>query len=305
MPVPGFQSWFLPLLSRVADGKPQEIGALYEALANDLSLSLDDRAELLNSGRQFVYENRIGWARTYLKKAGLVESPGRGLVQITDRGRQVLAQKPAALNVRFLKQFPEFREFHTYRPLPLVADAASPESSAEDDETPRDTLERVQGELQEQLAVDLLERIKKAPPAFFERLVVDLLLQMGYGGSHEDAGRTIGKAGDGGIDGIINEDRLGLDVIYIQAKRWDNPVGRPVVQTFAGSLEGVRARKGVLITTSTFTSEAFAYVKQIEKRIVLVDGQQLANFMIQHNVGVAVEATYEVKRMDLDYFGET
>lgn len=226
-------------------------------------------------------------------------------MQITSRGREVLAQQPAPLNVRFLKQFPEFREFHTYRPPVPEAGAPLPGAPDADEETPQDTLERVQRELQEQLAGDLLDRIQKAPPAFFERLVVELLLAMGYGGSREDAGRTIGKVGDGGIDGIISEDRLGLDYVYIQAKRWQHPVDRPTVQAFAGSLEGVRARKGVLITTSTFTSGASAYVKQIEKRIVLVDGQQLATFMIQHNVGVTVEASYEVKKVDLDYFGES
>jgi len=171
-------------------------------------------------------------------------------------------------------------------------------------ETPQDTLDRVRKQLHAQLATELLEKVKQEPPSFFERLVVDLLVRMGYGGSREDAGRTIGKSGDGGLDGVINEDRLGLDVVYIQAKRWEGPVGRPVVQAFAGSLEGARARKGVLITTSYFTSEAETYVRQIEKRIVLIDGKQLAGLMIQHNVGVAVEATYEVKKLDLDYFEE-
>jgi restriction system protein len=171
-------------------------------------------------------------------------------------------------------------------------------------ESPLDTLERVHGELEQQLAEEILERIKKAPPAFFERLVIDLLLAMGYGGSREDAGRTVGKSGDGGIDGVINEDRLGLDVLYVQAKRWEGSVGRPVVQAFAGSLEGVRAKKGVLITTSSFTSDAQQYVRQIEKKIVLVDGVTLSNLMIQHNVGVGVEAAYQVKKLDSDYFPE-
>jgi restriction system protein len=202
-----------------------------------------------------------------------------------------------------LRQFPEFVEFHTYRPTKdSEAEPTTPEDVTE--ETPQDTLERVHQELNQQLADDLIERVKKAPPAFFERLVVDLLLRMGYGGSREDAGRTIGKSGDGGIDGVINEDKLGLDVVYIQAKRWENTVGRPVVQAFAGSLDGAKAKKGVLITTSTFSADAHAFVRQIEKRIVLVDGPALAALMITHDVGVALEATYPVKKLDLDYFGE-
>jgi len=277
---------------------------LYEQLADDKELSAEDRAELLKSGGQFVYHNRIGWARTYLKKAGLLDSPGRGLVMITDRGRQVLAERPPKLNVSYLRRYPEFVEFHTYKPPASGGPASADDANAESEETPQDLLERAHDELRRQLVDDLLDRVLKSPPSFFERLVVDLLLRMGYGGSREDAGRTIGKSGDGGIDGVISEDRLGLDVIYIQAKRWEGRVGRPVVQAFAGSLEGARARKGVLITTSTFSSDAQDYVRKIEKRIILVDGPMLAGLMIEHNVGVAVEGTYEIKRIDLDYFGE-
>lgn len=301
MAVPDFQSWFLPLLKRLAGGKDHGMSELYQVLADDMSLSPDDRAQLLKSGAQLVYENRIGWARTYLKKAGLVEAPSRGVVRITERGKSILAKPPDKLNVKFLRQFPEFVEFHTYKPDTTSPSAPPVEASQE---SPLDTLERVHGELEQQLAEDILERVKKAPPAFFERLVVDLLLAMGYGGSREDAGKTIGKSGDGGIDGVINEDRLGLDVLYIQAKRWEQPVGRPVVQAFAGSLEGVRARKGVLITTSSFTADAQQYVRQIEKKIVLIDGATLAALMIQHNVGVGVEAAYQVKKLDSDYFPE-
>ena len=305
MAVPDFQSWFLPLLRRLTDGADHAMAELYEQLADDRGLSTDDRAELLKSGTQFIYHNRIAWARTYLKKAGLLESPGRGQIRITQRGRDVLAENPAKLNVSFLRRFPEFVAFHTYKAPDTSGGPGLTEAEPDSRETPQDSLERAQGKLRQQLADDLLDRVLKAPPSFFERLVVDLLLRMGYGGSREDAGRTIGKAGDGGLDGVINEDRLGLDVIYIQAKRWENTVGRPVVQAFAGSLEGVRAKKGVLITTSTFSPEANAYVRQIEKRIILIDGVMLAGLMIEHNVGVALEATYEVKRVDLDYFGES
>lgn len=301
MAVPDFQSWFLPLLKRLADGKDHGMSELYQVLAEDMALSAEDRAQLLKSGAQLVYENRIAWARTYLKKAGLVEAPSRGIVRITERGKSMLAKPPEKLNVKFLRQFPEFVEFHTYKP-----DTTSPSTPAVEasQESPLDALERVHSELEQQLAEDILERVKKAPPAFFERLVVDLLLAMGYGGSREDAGKTIGKSGDGGIDGVINEDRLGLDVLYIQAKRWEQAVGRPVVQAFAGSLEGVRARKGVLITTSSFTSDAQQYVRQIEKKIVLIDGATLATLMIQHNVGVGIEVAYQVKKLDSDYFPE-
>jgi len=299
MAVPGFQTWFLPLLTSVRDGKVHKIAELYVRLADEMGLSDEDRGQLLASGGQAIYVNRIGWARTYLKKAGLLDSPSKGLITITERGQSVLSGKPSSLTVKFLKQFPEFVEFHTYK-----GDGGSSGGGdvAVTEETPRDTLERVHRELNEQLATDVLEKVKKIPPPFFERLVVDLLLRMGYGGSREDAGRTLGKSGDGGVDGVINEDRLGLDVVYIQAKRWEGTVGRPVVQAFAGSLDGVRARKGVLITTSGFSSDAQAYVQAIEKRIVLIDGQLLAKFMIQHNVGVASEAAYEVKRLDTDFF---
>ena len=301
MAVPGFQTWFLPLLERLGDGNEHSISDLYEQLANDLGLSVEDRSELLRSGKQLVFENRIGWARTYLKNAGLLDSPRRGIVKISQRGRDVLASKPAALNIKFLSQYPEFVEFHTYKG---PQEQRTVREVEEAEETPLDTLERVHKDLQSQLAAELLERVKLSPPSFFERLVVDLLLRMGYGGSREDAGKTIGKSGDGGIDGVINEDKLGLDVVYIQAKRWEASVGRPIVQAFAGSLEGVRARKGVLITTSSFTVDAHAYVKQIEKKIVLIDGAMLSTFMIQHNVGVALESTYEVKKVDSDYFEE-
>jgi restriction system protein len=302
MAIPDFQSWFMPLLQRLADGQEHSMSDLYEQLADDRGLSADDRAELLKSGTQFVYQNRIGWARTYLKKAGLVEAPGRGLVKLTPRGQEILNSPPPKLNVKFLRQYPEFVEFHTYHP-PAAPENETPAESA-DEETPQDALERAQAELRHQLAEDLLERVMKSPPSFFERLVVDLLLRMGYGGSREDAGRTIGKAGDGGLDGVINEDRLGLDVIYIQAKRWEKPVGRPLVQAFAGSLEGARAKKGVMMTTSSYSSDAQAYVHQIEKRIVLIDGATLADLMIEHNVGVSIEATYDVKKIDTDYFGD-
>ncbi len=303
MPVPDFQSWFLPLLKRIADGALHKMPDLYEELANDLGLSEADRSEVLPSGKQVTYQNRVGWARTYLKKAGLLESPGRALCRITPRGLDVLASKPARINIRVLEQYPEFVDFH--RAAPKQVGAPTPKQAiSESDETPEETLERVHQGIKTQLVQELLERIKTAPSNFFERLVVELLLRMGYGGSREDAGRTVGRSGDGGIDGIINEDRLGLDVIYLQAKRWEATVGRPVVQAFIGSLEGFRAKKGVLMTTSTFSGEARTFVGQIEKKIVLIDGEQLANLMVEHNLGVSTTTTYEIKKIDSDYFDE-
>jgi len=301
--VPGFQIWFKPLLSALSDGEVHKLSDLYSQLADELGLSAEDRREKLPSGKQLTYMNRIGWARTYLKKAGLIESPGRGQCRITDRGLQVLKEDPNPLNVRYLKRFQEFVDFHTYKPK--NDDLASNDSDEAKSSTPEEVLEEAHRELRETVSADLLDRVKAAPPEFFENVVVELLLRMGYGGSRENAGRTVGRSGDGGIDGIINEDRLGLDVVYIQAKRWDGTVGRPVVQAFAGSLEGVRARKGVLITTSQFSSDAHEYVRQIEKRIVLVDGKELARLMFEHNIGVSTVANYEVKKLDLDFFEDS
>lgn len=303
MSVPGFQTWFMPLLKRLENGEEQNLSDLYLILADDLELFEEDRSEMLPSGKQLIYKNRIGWARTYLKKAGLIVCPARGKFRITDRGREILKNPPEKLNVRFLKQYPEFVEFHTVRPSSTFVEDDSQQSEAEN-ETPEELLGRVHQSIRKQFEGELLERIKSAPPAFFESLVVDLLVKMGYGGSREDAGKTVGGSGDGGIDGIINEDRLGLDVICIQAKRWEGSVGRPVVQAFAGSLEGFRAKKGVLITTSTFTNDAQDYIRKIEKRIILIDGDQLAKLMVEHQLGVTPVANFVLHKIDIDYFEE-
>ncbi|HVL23477.1 MAG TPA: restriction endonuclease [Thermomicrobiales bacterium] len=292
----------LPLLRLVGGREEMTTSAYCEALANEFRLSAEDRAALLPSGRQAVYINRATWACTYLVKAGLLERPARGRVRITARGREVLNNSPERVDIAFLGQFQQFEDFRTARPSdppePTNPNGATAELS------PDERLLQSYHQLRTSIAEDLLERIKAAPPAFFEQLVVDLLVAMGYGGSHEDAGQAIGKSGDGGIDGIIKEDRLGLDFVYIQAKRWENVVGRPQIQGFAGSLEGQRARKGVFITTSGFTNGAREYVTFIEKRIVLIDGQQLAELMLDYGIGVTETATYKVQRIDLDYFGE-
>lgn len=277
---------------------------LYDLLADQQHLTSEDRAELLPSGSQFAYRNRISWARTYLQKAGLLEAPGRAMVRITPRGAGVLANPPATFNVAYLKKYPEFVEFHSGT-AESTPGTAQKQIEVTSDETPQETFERLHKNLSRQLEEELLDQIKSSAPEFFERLVVDLLLLMGYGGSREDAGKTVGKSGDGGIDGIINEDPLGLDTVCIQAKRWEGTVGRPVVQAFAGSLEGYRAKKGVLITTSSFSADAITFAQQIEKRIVLIDGRRLAKLMVQHNLGVSRVAAYELKKIDSDYFEAT
>src|SRR5205085_3578467 len=249
-------------------------------LAEEFELSEEDRKQLLPSGSQQKFENRVGWAATYLKKAGLLESKRRGYYKISERGLQVLSKNPSTIDNSFLSQFPEFVMFKTRR----TETNSTPESII-DVQTPEESLELGYQKIRDELASQLLERIKQCSPAFFERLVIELLVKMGYGGSRIDAGKAIGKSGDGGIDGIIKEDKLGLDVIYIQAKRWDgNSIGGPSVQQFAGALQGQRANKGIFITTSTFTDAARKYVAQIGSKIVLIDGEQLAQLMIDHKL---------------------
>ncbi|HHV07231.1 MAG TPA: restriction endonuclease [Firmicutes bacterium] len=299
MTIPGFQAFMLPFLNQLADKTEKRMADLFEVLANEFQLTENDKKEQLSRG-QLKFKNRISWARTYLLKARLIKSTGRGLVQITARGQQVLTNPPEKITISYLEQFPEFVEFR-------YGGKQEPEGTdkgKEEQQSPDEGMAMLYKEISDALADELLEKIKSCSPAFFERLVVDLLLAMGYGGSREDAGEAIGTSGDGGVDGIIKEDRLGLDVIYIQAKRWENTVGRPVVQGFAGSLEGLRAKKGVLITTSSFSQEAENYVKRIEKKIVLIDGKTLARLMIDFDVGVSEIVTYRIKKLDLDYFEE-
>jgi restriction system protein len=303
MPIPDFQSAMLPVLRLAQDGKDHMLREAVEAIAVEFKATEGERNELLPSGRQRRLHNRVGWAKTYLQKAGLVEPNGRGRFRITSRGREVLQRKPSRIDMKFLEQFPEYNAFAALRHDEAEAETSAPELPSAT-ETPEEILEESYQELRRRLADELLDRIKACDPKFFEKLVVDLLVTMGYGGSRKDAGQAVGQSGDEGIDGIIKEDRLGLDVVYIQAKRWNNTVGRPVVQAFAGSLEGQRARKGVLITTSDFSREARDYVRQIEKKIVLIEGGELAKLMIDHGVGVTEVATYTVKKLDLDYFGD-
>ena len=273
-------------------------------MAEHFSLSDTERAELLPSGQQGVFKNRIGWAKSYLKKAGLIEALKRGVFKITDRGVKTLATNPARIDIRFLQQFPEFVEFRDaskgagYNPSLSGLTEPVPIAAV----TPEEAIESAYQGLRDQLAQELLGVVLSCSPTFFEQLVVDLLVKMGYGGSRRDAGERIGRSGDGGIDGIIKEDRLGLDTLFIQAKRWQGSVGRPEVQKFVGALQGQRARKGVFITTSTYTADVVDYVARIDTKVILIDGKALSNLMVDFDVGVSASATYVVKRIDSDYF---
>jgi restriction system protein len=303
MAIPDYQTCMLPFLRYLSDGAEHTLRDSEESLAQHFKLMPNERAELLPSGQQGIFKNRIGWARTYLKKAALLESPRRGVFKITERGIKTLASNPVRIDVKYLEQFPEFIEFREVSKPDggVLTPIELPQSKT----TPEEAIEQAHQGLREQLAAELLTRILGCSPSFFEQLVVELLVKMGYGGSRRDAGERIGQTGDGGIDGIIKEDRLGLDTIFIQAKRWQGSVGRPEIQKFVGALQGQRARKGVFITTSIYTSEATDYASRIDTKVVLIDGKQLAGLMIDFDVGVAAAASYVVKRIDSDYFEES
>ena len=303
MPIPDYQTLMLPLLRFAADGNDHTTREAVEILATEFQLTPAERNELLASGQQAIFNNRVGWANSYLKKAGLLESPRRGALRITTRGKQILSDNPTRIDVKYLERFPEFIEFRDASRN--NRETTTTESVAvATEQTPEEALELAHQSLRLSLAQDILSRILSCSPTFFERLVVELLVKMGYGGSRRDAGERIGQSGDGGIDGIIKEDRLGLDTIYIQAKRWQGSVGRPEIQKFVGALQGQRAKKGVFITTSSYTAEAIDYASRIDTKVVLIGGQLLANLMMDFDVGVSVSASYIVKRIDSDYFEE-
>lgn len=301
MGIPDYQTLMLPLLQFASDGLDHGLSEAIERLANQFNLSDEEREEMLPSGSSKTFNNRVAWARSYLKQAGLIQNPRRGYFRITPRGREVLSANPERIGNDFLMQFQEFVEFKNR------SGKTQKQSSRVDIDTtvtPEEYLESAYQNLKDELAQELLQRIRECSPGFFERLVVELLVKLGYGGSIRDAGRAIGKTGDGGIDGIIKEDQLGLDFIYIQAKRWQSNVGSQEIRNFVGALVGKRANKGVFITTSTFTNDAVTYIDSIQHNIVLIDGQKLTDLMIDHNVGVYGVATYEVKKVDSDYFFE-
>lgn len=303
MAIPDYQSLLLPILKITADGGEWGIRDLNDRVAEQLAITPADKLELLPSGRQPVWENRIGWARTYLKKARLLDSPRRAVVQISERGRELLSTDPTELTAKMLRRYPEFVAFQT--PARSTTDSELTELNLEpSSKTPRELLDESYETLRRSLSEELLQRVKESSPRFFERLVVELLVKMGYGGSLKDAGEAVGRSGDEGIDGIIKEDKLGLDTIYIQAKRWEACVGRPEIQKFVGALQGQRARKGVFITTSYFSSEARDYAARVDSKVILIDGAELSELMLDHGVGNTVVETYEIRRLDEDYFGE-
>ena len=303
MTIPDFQTIMLPLLKLAQDGKEHSINEAVEMLSGLFNLPEEEKSKLLPSGQQPIFYNRVGWARTYLKKAKLLEDPRRGYFRITERGREVLQKELKSIDMRFLRQFPEYIEFRES----VRETATTPEIDESLDElTPEEALEEAYQKIRNDLVDELLGAVRNSAWGFFEKLVVELLVKMGYGGSRREAARAVGGSGDEGIDGIIDEDRLGLDTIYIQAKKWaeDNPVGRPEIQKFVGALQGQRAKKGIFITTSRFSEGARDYVRNIDTKVVLIDGKRLANLMIDYSVGVAPKTIYELKSLDSDYFGE-
>jgi restriction system protein len=307
--IPDFQTIMLPLLKQISDGKEYKLDTVVDLMAKEFKVTDEERKELLPSGQTFVFGSRVGWARTYLKKAGLIETPKRGYLKITDSGLNVLKQNPSGINIAYLKQFPKFIEWQNERKDDNqndVNDVIAQPIESIITQTPEELLESSYQSIRKDLAQEILDKILNLSPAFFERLVVELLVKMGYGGSIQDAGKAIGKSGDEGIDGTIKEDKLGLDVIYIQAKRWQpgNVVGRPEIHKFIGALVGQGAKKGIFITTSSFTKDAIGFIPRNETKIVLIDGMQLSQMMIDHNVGVTLQHLYEIKRIDNDYFEE-
>jgi restriction system protein len=304
MAIPDFQSIMLPLLAYAGDEKVHHIHDAVNYLTEFFSLTEEETTKLLSSGQQPVFYNRVGWARTYLKKAGLLHDPKRGFFQITDRGLQILSEKPKKIDMNFLRQFPEYIQFR--ETVREVSEEVSQEEELEG-LTPEEAIENAYQKIHKDLSENLIDYVLSSTPGFFEKLVVELLVKMGYGGSQREAARAVGKSGDEGIDGIIDEDRLGLDTIYLQAKKWkrDTTIGRPEIQKFVGALQGKRAKKGVFITTSRFSDDAREYVKNIDTKVVLIDGNRLAELMIDYEVGVSTRSKYELKELDSDYFGES
>lgn len=308
MSIPKYDDMYCEFLEALSDKHSHLMREVTEILASRFHVTEQERQLLLPSGRQAIFDNRVGWTRTYLKKAGLVGSPARGSVILTETGQQVLADKPSRIDNDYLSQFESFRQFQS------ASDTTQKEQVSNDSPvtgkglSPQDVLDSAYQQIHQALADELLAEIMRQSPAFFERLVVELLESMGYGGSLEKAGAVLGKSGDEGIDGVIREDKLGFSMIYIQAKRWDldATVSRPEIQKFVGALAGQGASKGLFITTGHFSAEAKAYAeKQHTTKVVLVDGEALARLMIEYNVGVSTESTYQIKRIDSDFFTST
>jgi len=301
MSIPDYQTIMLPLLKYIEDGKVYTVRDAVEHISSLFNLTEQEKKELLPSGQQYIIDNRVGWAKTYLKKAGLVESPQRSYMKITKLGLDALKKKPTEINVKYLEKFPMFLEF---RSKAIETSTSDDQENLEKLQTPQEHMEFGYQKIKKDLSQEILSHIKKSSPKFFEKLVVELLISMGYGGSRIDAGQAIGQSGDGGIDGIIKEDKLGLDIIYLQAKRWENVVGSKEIRNFVGSLVGQKSNKGVFITTSNYTKDALEYVKTITHKVILIDGEVLSQLMIDNNIGVSKVISYEIKKLDSDYFNE-
>lgn len=304
MAIPDFQSVMLPLLQLAGDGEIHRIQNATQKLSEHFNLTEEEKARMLPSGQSTIFYNRVGWAKTHIKKAGLIEGPNRGQFRITERGKITLENNPQNIDMNYLMQFSEYEEFRK-----RTKSIDEKEEDQEEDPgklTPEEALESAFQKIKSDLSDELLEYVLKSSPGFFEKLVVEILVEMGYGGTQRDAARAVGQSGDEGIDGIIDEDRLGLDSIYIQAKRWqkDAKIGRPQIQTFVGALQGKRAKKGVFITTASFTNQAREYATGIDSNIVLIDGLRLVDLMIDFGVGVTTRTMYEIKELDTDYFEE-
>jgi restriction system protein len=305
MPVPQFEEFQLPALKECADGQVHRPGEMAEKMAARFRLSESEIAETLPSGGQTKLENRVNWALYDLFRAGLLNRPVRGRYSISDEGRRVLVNPPARIDREFLSSYPAFKNWATAPERQPNSGPLRPLTSTDPQTTPDEQIENAAQELNATLAIELARQVAKMNPFRFEQLVVDLLFAMGYGGSREEAAKVTKKSGDEGIDGVINEDRLGLDVIYLQAKRWQAQVGRPEVQGFVGALAGKQAHKGVFITTSTFSANAVEYARSVPQKVILIDGERLGILMIEHNVGVSVARTVAIKRVDSDYFEES
>lgn len=307
MAIPDYQSLMLPVLTIAAEGETR-VPAAAKIIGDRLSLTEDEREEMLPSGKQRLLHNRVHWAKFYLTKAGLIDSPKRGVFVASSAGMKLLEAKPARVDLETLKAIPAFSAYYSqFTSHASGTDQAEVlEASSSSDATPEEQIDAAYALLTTALKTDLLARVLEQSPAFFERLIVDLLVAMGYGGSHEDAARQLGKSGDGGIDGIIDEDRLGLDRIYVQAKRYGagSVVGRPEVQGFVGSLVGLGANKGVFVTTSAFSKQALDYAKALQQRVILIDGARLTDLMVEFGVGVRASRVIEVRRLDEDFFAD-
>lgn len=304
MAIPDYQTLMYPVLKIAGDGKSHKLRDAVEKISDDFGLTEDERQELLPSGSTFTISSRVSWARTYLKQALLLETPKRGHFKITTRGKDLLDSGISNINNTTLDQFKEFRDFKTRRKNQDSAEGKNASSSTSSALSPEDELAEAYSIIRKSIESELLDCVMDSSPAFFEQLVVDLVVRMGYGGSVADAGKAIGKSGDGGIDGIIKEDQLGLDLIYLQAKRWEGVVGSPEIQKFAGALQGKRARKGIFITTSVFSKQAREFVDNIEASISLIDGKMFTKLMFDHSVGLSHAGSYELKKIDSDYFVE-